>query len=89
MKLIWTVVAGFFLPVVAFMMLTGCDAYVGKLGALGSSAHVMCYSGGVLIYEGYSTGKIISEANSDGYAFKDKADGRLKEVSGNCILEYE
>ena len=75
--------------VLALTMLTGCtDATMSKFASLGSSASVKCYSGTLLIYEGRSTGKVKSEQNSDGYAFVDQEDGRLKEVSGNCIIDY-
>jgi len=79
---------------IAFIMLaamtSGCtDAGWGKLTALGNAADVECYSGGKLIYKGRSTGKVQSEANSDGYYFKDKKDGKVKEVSGNCIITYD
>lgn len=67
----------------------GCtDAQVGKLKALGDSAHVTCYSGGKLIYDGQSTGKVSSEENSDGYYFIDRKTGLPMEVSGNCIIVY-
>lgn len=71
------------------VMLIGCtDAQRGKLTALGSSASVKCYSGGKLIYEGESTGKVSSEENSDGYYFVDKDTEETLEVSGNCIINY-
>ena len=78
-----------FIAVVLLAVLTGCDAYFGKMKALGSSAHVVCYSGGKTIYDGYSTGKIKSEADSDGYFFIDKKTKATMEVSGNCIIEYQ
>lgn len=62
---------------------------MGKLKAYGGSANIKCYSGEKLIYEGESTGKVQSEANSDGYNFVDKKNGKLKEVSGNCVIEYQ
>lgn len=65
------------------------DAGTAKLKALGKSAHVICYSGGVKIYDGYSTGKVQSEENSDGYFFLEKGTSVPKEVSGNCIISYE
>lgn len=71
------------------LLLGGCtDATMSKWAALGDPAHIECYSGGKLIYKGQSTGKVVSEANSDGYYFRDQADGLLKEVSGNCIITY-
>ncbi len=74
----------------AFLTLSGCtDAHMSKMTNLGNSANIKCYSGEKLIFEGNSTGKVVSEANSDGYAFRDMTDNRLKEVSGNCIISYK
>jgi len=73
-----------------FIGLMGCtEAEMAKIGALGNAAKIKCYSGGVVIYEGRSTGKVSSEANSDGYFFRDADDQRLKEVSGNCVITYD
>lgn len=70
--------------------LSGCtDATMGKLTNFGGSAHVKCWSGGVVIYDGRSSGKVLSEANSDGYYFKEDGTGDLKEVSGNCVITYD
>lgn len=67
----------------------GCtDAQRSRITSYGSSAKIQCYSGGKLIYDGTSTGKVVSEENSDGYYFREKDTNRLLEVSGNCILEY-
>jgi hypothetical protein len=72
-----------------FFAVSCTDAGCSKLSSLGDRAKISCYSGGKLIYEGESTGKVSSERNSDGYYFKDAEDGRLKEVSGNCVIVYE
>jgi len=73
----------------ALLCVSGCtDGFKGKISAYGGSASIKCYSAEKLIYEGESTGKVASEANSDGYFFVDKADGKLKEVSGNCVIQY-
>jgi len=78
-----------FTLVVIGMLSTGCtDRYIGKLSAYGGSAKIKCYSGTLLIYEGQSTGKISSEANSDGYSFISKETNKLTEVSGNCVISY-
>lgn len=77
------------LLIVSMFCIVSCtDAGCGKLTSLGSSARVECFSGGKLIYSGESTGKVLSEKNSDGYYFKDKLDGKMKEVSGNCVIVY-
>ena len=68
----------------------GCsDANMAKFGNYGSGATIKYYSGGTLIYSGKSTGKVLSEANSDGYFFKETSTGQLKEVSGNCVIAYD
>lgn len=66
----------------------GCrDAQMAKFSGLGNEHHVKCYSGGQLIYEGTSTGKVSSEQSSDGYYFLDKSRRHLMEVSGDCVIE--
>jgi len=71
------------------LCVTGCtDSFMGKVSAYGGSANVKCYSAEKLIYEGDSTGKVASSSQSDGYYFVDKADQKLKEVSGNCVIVY-
>ncbi len=71
------------------LALSSCtDAKRGKLFSLGDSASVTCWSGGRLIYDGFSTGKVSSEKNSDGYFFKDREMGKMIEVSGNCVIVY-
>jgi hypothetical protein len=72
------------------MLLTACtDAKFGKIKALGASAHVKCYSGDTVIYDGYSTGKISNSQQSDGFYFIDKATNGMVEVSGNCVISYQ
>jgi hypothetical protein len=67
----------------------GCtDAGISRITSFGSAAHVTCYSGGKPIYDGCSTGKVISEEGSDGYFFTDKKDRLLREVSGECVIVY-
>ena len=69
---------------------TACtDAQLSKVGALGSQATVRCYSGGRVVYEGESTGKVSSAQGSDGYIFRDKRTRKLTQVSGMCVMTYE
>lgn len=78
------------IPVLLLFGAVACtDATCGKMFALGDSASVECWSGGQLIYKGKSSGKVLSEATSDGYFFKDMKDGKFKEVSGNCVISYD
>lgn len=79
----------FAITIIAGLTASCTDATLGKLSAYGGSADIKCYSGTKLIYEGTSTGKVQSEASSDGYNFVEKKSGKLKEVSGNCVIEYQ
>ena len=77
------------IAIVALSVLNCTDAQRSKMFSIGDSAHVKCFSGGIIIYEGYSTGKISSEQDSDGYYFRDKETNLLMEVSGNCVITYK
>jgi hypothetical protein len=70
----------------AILSVSCSDGFMGKLDSYGASRSITCYSGGKLIYSGESTGKIQSEANSDGYYFVEKGTKKLVEVSGNCVI---
>jgi hypothetical protein len=76
--------------IVAFATLTtlvGCtDAEKASWGALGDAGHIVCYSGGKVIYEGDSTGKIATVDHSDGWEFKDANSGKFVRVSGQCLI---
>ncbi len=78
------------LIVLSAVLTIGCtDATMGKFTSLGDSATVKCWSGGTLIFDGKSSGKVQSESSSDGYFFKDVKDNKFKEVSGNCVITYD
>lgn len=71
----------------AFALLLACtDAQVAQRSALGSPGHIICYSGGQIIYEGDSTGKILTEDRSDGWFFMDAKTKSLVRVSGDCVI---
>ena len=57
------------------------------MSALGSSGHITCYSGGKIIYDGESTGKISTDHHSDGWYFEDAATKSLVRVSGQCVIK--
>ncbi len=70
------------------LALAGCtDATLKKITQLGGSQEITCYSGGVIIYHGISTGKVMSEEKSDGYYFEDKATGKIIEISADCVMK--
>jgi hypothetical protein len=75
---------------ILMMVAAGCtDATRAEFHAYGDPAHVVCWSGGTLVYDGWSTGKVGRAAEgADGYRFKDAKTGAFKEVSGDCNVTY-
>lgn len=67
---------------------SGCtDTDMASMGAYGNPGHIKVYSGGKLIYEGDSTGRIQTAQNSDGWEFKDAKTGKFIRVSGDTLIE--
>ena len=72
---------------ILILTLLACtDAQLARGKALGEAGHITCYSGGQVIYDGDSTGKILTEEQSDGWFFMDAKTGRLVRVSGDCLI---
>jgi len=70
------------------LFLMGCtDASRKNMFTLGSEATVKCYSGGINVYTGRSTGKVLSEERGVGWLFEDAATHKLVRVSGTCVIE--
>jgi len=75
-----------YLLLLSIVLTTSCsDATKGSLLGLGKSRHVKCYSGGTVVYEGDTTGKIKNEQNSDGYYFTDSS-GMFVEIKADCVI---
>lgn len=76
------------LMVLALVMLaSGCtDATQSKIMGYGDQYKVEMYSGGQKVREWTSSGKVKSEANSDGYYFMDKETDKLIEVAGDVVI---
>ena len=73
--------------ILAFIFLAGCtNADIAQIGAYGSPADIKCFSGGTIIYQGKSTGKVSTEKQSDGWYFQDAATGKLVRISGSCVI---
>lgn len=70
--------------VVAF----GCtDAEQSKMGGLGDKFSVKLVNcDGTITHKWISSGKVLSEANSDGYYFMEDKTGKLVEVTGTLII---
>jgi hypothetical protein len=76
------------LLILSTLFITNCtNADFVQLTSYGSPGHIVCYSGGKVIYDGYSTGKIATEQQSDGWYFEDAKTRKLVRVSGDCLIE--
>ena len=82
-----TVVIAIIIIAIPLTIKYGCMASGrAKLGGLGSPHKIEVFSGGKLIREYTSEGKVRPEENSDGYYFMDKESGKLIEVEGDIII---
>lgn len=70
-----------------FSLLACTDAEKAKFGGLGDEFKVeMINCDGTVGRSWISSGKVLSEANSDGYYFVEKDTDKLIEVTGNLII---
>jgi len=73
--------------VTLLLALLACtDTERAAIKAIGEPGHITCYSGGQVIFDGDSTGKIETENQSDGWKFMDAKNNRLVRVSGDCVI---
>lgn len=76
--------------IATIVLLTSCsEAERAKHLNIGNSAKVTCYSKGIKIYEGHSTGKVEENVFSEGYYFKENESGKFINVPGDCVIVYE
>jgi hypothetical protein len=78
------------LSIISFaLLLSACtDAEQAQWSSLGSRFHVTLYSAsGSIIKEWNSNGKVLTEHGSDGWYFKDAANGKLVRVSGTVVVD--
>jgi hypothetical protein len=82
------------LPLLALVLVlsTGCASFQNAvdrnmLNLSNKSATIRCYSGGVVIYETVTQGKVTDDPESDGFLFNDK-NGKFVEVNADCIITY-
>lgn len=77
----------FLLALLAVSMVSCTDATWGKFKGLGDNFQVeMLNCNGDVVRTWTSSGKVLSEANSDGYHFVDAETGKLVEVTGTLII---
>lgn len=74
---------------VSILLLFSCtDAGRAKFGGYGDDfkIEVLSSNTGEVIKTYYSSGKVLSEGQSDGYFFMDSATGELTEISGGIVV---
>jgi hypothetical protein len=77
----------YILGIVFALLLGACsDAERGKIEAIGQGGHIECWSAGVKYYDGESTGKVMTEHETDGWFFVEKGSNQLIRVSGSCVI---
>lgn len=76
------------LAVACVSLIIGCtDAARSSIGAYGAEHRVRMFNGGKLVAEWYSTGKVTTIKDSDGWQFRDKKTRKLVRVGGDVIIE--
>jgi len=70
------------------LFLTGCtEADESSLLSNGDYTSIKCWSAEMLVYDGVAAGK-VDNPNGNVFYFVDRADNKMKSVSGNCIIIY-
>ena len=65
------------------LLMVGCtDAERASFGAYGEEAAITCYSGGEVVFEDVSTGKVLA---AEGLIYRSKTTGRYVRAFGDCI----
>jgi len=68
------------------LALTACtDAEMASLGAYGDNASVKCYSGGQVIHDDVSTGKVV-QLDGAGITYKSKITNQHVRAYADCIV---
>lgn len=68
----------------------GCtDAEMADLGSYGSQAEVKCWSGGQVIFDEETTGKVSESSSGAGLYFRSKATGKFVHTYADCVVFSE
>ena len=79
-----------FIAIALLCSTLGCaDAQISRFTAIGQPHKVTVWSGGQPAKVWYSTGKVLTEKESDGWYFTDKETGKLVRVSGTVSVEQQ
>ena len=69
------------------LVAAGCtDAERASWGALGNEGTIKCYSGGQIVFDSKSTGKII-QGKDGGLLFREKSSGKYIRAYADCIVK--
>lgn len=72
----------------ALLSVAGCtDASRAHWSQLGDEAHIQCFSGGQVVYDGTSTGKVAASKSGAGVFFKEKESGKFVRLYADCIVK--
>jgi hypothetical protein len=72
--------------VLVVLLALGCNSsQTAKALSVGES-EVTCWSGGQVVYHGWSSGVVEPEATGSGYFFREKGSGSFIRVSGACLF---
>lgn len=78
------------IALLAVVVISGCtDASRSQISSLGSKFKVTLYSGGEPVRSWTSTGKVLTEQESDGWYFTDADTGKLVRLSGDVVVEQQ
>lgn len=75
----------YFLLSVIVCLAACTDADIASVSALGNESEIKCYSGGQVIFDDTSTGK-ISQGDHGGLYFQSKATGKFVRAYADCII---
>jgi len=78
----------FALLVIIAISLTSCrNSTIAQYSSLGDDCKVeLVNCDGSITHTWYSSGKVSTETNSDGYYFQDRTTNKLVRISGNLII---
>lgn len=73
---------------VFLIFITSCtNTDLASMSAFGRPGEIECFSGGVSIFKGKSTGRIQTVESSDGWEFEEDGTGKFIRVSGDCVIK--
>ena len=69
------------------LALAGCtDATLSHWTQFGDEAHIQCFSGGQVVYDAHSTGKVQASESGAGVFFKEKESGKFVRLYADCVV---